>query len=160
MEYEKLKNILCTEIDETIESIMKEGKMSMSDLEVLDKLTHSLKSVITTMAMEENGYSYNNSGARGRGGMGRYAYEGGNSGRYYEGGNSGRYYEGGNSGRYYDGGGYSGRRYYEGGYSGRRNSRDEGKSYMIQQFEKLMSDVSSQEEQEVLQSAINRLKNM
>lgn len=152
MEYEKLKNILCTEIDETIESIMREGKMSISDLEVIDKLTHSLKSVITTMAMEEGGYSYNNSGARGRsGGMGRYAYEGGNSGRYYE---------GGNSGRYYDDGGYSGRRYYESGYSGRRNSRDEGKSYMIQQFEKLMNDVSSQEEHEVLQSAINKLKNM
>ena len=31
---------------------------------------------------------------------------------------------------------------------------------MIQQFERLMNDVSSQEEQEVLQSAINRLKNM
>lgn len=152
MEYEKLKNILCTEIDETIDSIMKEGKMSMSDLEVLDKLTHSLKSVITTMAMEEGGYSYNggNSGARGRSGMSRYAYEG----------NSGRYYEGGNSGRYYDDGGYSGRRYNDGGYSGRRYSRDEGKSYMIQQFEKLMNDVSSQEEHEVLQSAINKLKNM
>lgn len=141
MEYEKLKKILCTEIDDTIDSIMKEGKMSINDLEIIDKLTHSLKSVVTTMAMEDNGYSYNDgySGARGRSGM--------------------RYADGGNSGRYYDYG-YSGRRYSDGGYSGRRYSRDEGKSYMIQQFEKLMNDVSSQEEHEVLQSAINKLKNM
>ena len=152
MEYEKLKNILCTEIDETIDSIMKNGKMSMTDLEVLDKLTHSLKSTITTMAMEEGGYSYNGgySGARGRSGMSRYAYEG----------NSGRYYEGGNSGRYYDDGGYSGRRYNDGGYSGRRYSRDEGKSQMIYQFEKMMETASTPEEREILQSAINRLNNM
>ena len=37
---------------------------------------------------------------------------------------------------------------------------NEGKSYMIQQFEKLMSETSSPEEHEVLQSAINRLRNM
>ena len=143
MEYERLKKILCTEIDDTIDSIMREGKMSINDLEIIDKLTHSLKSVITTMAMEDSGYSYNDgySGARGRSSMGRYG-------------------DGGNSGRYYDNSGYSGRRYSDGGYSGRRYSRDEGKSYMIQQFEKLMNDVSSQEEHEVLQSAINKLKNM
>jgi hypothetical protein len=36
------------------------GKMSMSDLEVIDKLTHALKSVKTTIAMieaEDKGYS-------------------------------------------------------------------------------------------------------
>lgn len=143
MEYERLKKILCTEIDDTIDSIMREGKMSINDLEIIDKLTHSLKSVITTMAMEEGGYSYNDgySGARGRSGMGRYA-------------------DGGNSGRYYDNSGYSGRRYSDGEYSGRRYSRDEGKSHMIHQFENLMNDASSQEERDVLQSAINKLKNM
>lgn len=132
MEYEKLKKILCTELDDTIDSIMRENKMSMTDLEVIDKLTHSLKSVITTMAMEDSGYSYNTgySGARRRDNMGRYADMG-----------------------------YS-NRYYDGEYSGRRYSRDEGKTHMIHQFEKLMSDASTPEEQEVLQSAINRLKNM
>jgi len=140
--YEKLKNILCTEIDETVDSIMKQGKMSMGDLEAIDKLTHSLKSLITTMAMEDSGYSYNDgySGARRRDSMGRYA-------------------DNMSYGRYNDGG-YSGRRYYDNGYSNRMYSRDEGKSHMIHQFEKLMDQTSSQEEQEVLQSAINRLKNM
>lgn len=141
--YEQLKKILCTEIEDTIDNIMREGKMSVGDLEILDKLTHSLKSVITTMAMEDGGYSYNDgySGARGRSGMGRYA-------------------NGGYSGRSYENSGYSGRRYSDGGYSGRRYSRDDGKSYMISQFEKLMDSASNPEEHEVLQSAINRLKNM
>ena len=142
MEYERLKKILCTEIDDTIDAIMKDGKMSIGDLDIIDKLTHSLKSVITTKAMEENEYSYNSgySGSRRRSSMGRYGDEG-------------------YSNRYYDEG-YSGRRYYDDGYSGRRYSRDDGKSYMIQQFEKLMDSTSTQEEREVLQSAINRLRNM
>lgn len=129
--YEKLKKILCTEIDDTVESIIKQGRMSMGDLEAVDKLTHALKSLITTMAMEDSGYSYDNrySGVRRRDNMGRYA-------------------DGGYSNRYYD------------GYSERRYSRDESKTHMIHQFEKLMDDASTQEEREVLQSAINRLKNM
>lgn len=144
--YKQLKDILCTEIDEAVNSIMRQGKISLNDLEVIDKLTHSLKSVVTTMAMEDGGYSYNGgySEARRSNNMGRYA-DGGYSGRYY----------GRNSNE-----GYSSRGYSDGGYSGRRYSRDEGKSYMIQQFEKLMEDTSTQEEREVLQSAINRLKNM
>lgn len=141
MEYDKLKKILCTEIDETIDNIMREGKMSMGDLEILDKLTHAYKSTLTSKAMEDTGYSYNDgySGARRRDNMGRYT-------------------DSGYSNRYYDGE-YSGRRYYD-GYSGRMYSRDDGKSYMIEQFEKLMKESSNPEEHEVLQSAINRLKNM
>lgn len=143
--YKQLKNILCTEIDETVNSIMKQGKMSLNDLEILDKLTHSLKSIITTMAMEDNEYSYNGgySEARRNSNMGRYANEGYSS-QYY----------GRNSNE-----GYSSRGYSDGAYSGRRYSRDEGKSYMIHQFEKMM-DNASVEEQEILQSAINRLKNI
>ena len=131
--YKQLKNILCTEIDDTVEDIMRNDKMSVNDLEVIDKLTHSLKSITTIMAMEDSGYSYNDgySGMRRRDGMGRYADSG-----------------------------YSNRRYYDGEYSGRRYSRDEGKSHMIHQFENLMNDASSQEERDVLQSAINKLKNM
>lgn len=131
-----LKKMLCKELEE----VSRQKELSAGDLEVVDKLTHSIKSLVTIMAMEEGGYSYNGgySGARRRDSMGRYT----------------------DSGRYYDDGGYSGRRYSDGGYSGRMYSRDEGKTYMIHQFEKLMNDASSQEEQEVLQSAINRLKNM
>ena len=131
--YKQLKNILCTEIDDTVEDIMRNGKMSVNDLEVIDKLTHSLKSITTIMAMEDSGYSYNDgySGMHRRNSMERYADSG-----------------------------YSNRRYYDGEYSGRRYSRDEGKSYMIHKFENLMNDASTQEERDVLQSAINKLKNM
>ena len=120
--YEQLKKILCTEIDNSVDDIMRKGKMSMEDLEVVDKLTHGLKSLVTIIAMEDSGYSYNTgySGAR----------------------------------RYNDMG------YSNGRYSNRMYSRDEGKTHMIQQFEKLMNETSTQEEREVLQSAINRLKNM
>ena len=128
-----LKKKLCKELEE----IADKRELSAGDIEVIDKLTHSIKSIVTVMAMDDSGYSYNDgySGARRRDSMGRYA-----------------------DGAYDDG--YSGRRYSDGGYSGRRYSRDEGKSHMVQQFEKLMDDASSQEEREVLQSAINRLKNM
>lgn len=131
--YYDLKKKLCKELEE----IADKRELSAGDLEVVDKLTHSIKSIVTIMAMDDSGYSYNDgySGARRRDSMGRYA-----------------------DGEYDDG--YSGRRYSDGGYSGRRYSRDEGKSHMVQQFEKLMDDASSQEEREVLQSAINRLKNM
>lgn len=132
--YYDLKKMLCKELEE----VTKRGNLSAGDLEVVDKLTHSIKSLVTIMAMEENdGYSW----ARGRSNMGRY-----NDGGSYE--------------RYYDDGGYSGRRYSDGGYSGRRYSRDEGKSHMIHQFEKLMDDATTQEEREVIQSALGRLKNM
>lgn len=133
--YYELKKMLCKEIDNIVEK--SKGELSAGDLDAVDKLTHSIKSLLTIMAMEDSGYSYNDgySGARRRDSMGRYM-----------------------DGGYYDDG-YSGRRYYD-GYSGRRYSRDEGKSHMIHQFEKLMDDASTQEEREVIQSALGRLKNM
>ena len=120
--YYDLKKMLCKEL----ENVANQKELSAGDLETVDKLTHSIKSLLTIIAMEDSGYS----GARRRDSMGRYTD-----------------------------GDYS-NRYYDDGYSGRRYGRNEGKSYMIQQFERLMSDVSSPEEHEVLQSAINRLKNM
>ena len=134
-----IKKMLCKEL----EQIARQQELSTGDLDVVDKLTHSIKSIVTIMAMEDSGYSYNDgySGTRRRDGMGRYV-------------------DGGNSNKYYDDGGYSGRRYYDDGYSGRRYSRDEGKSHMIHQFENLMDNASSQEERDVIQSALNRLKNM
>ena len=134
-----IKKMLCKEL----EQIARQQELSTGDLDVVDKLTHSIKSIVTIMAMEDSGYSYNNeySGARRRDSMGRYT-------------------DGDNSNKYYDDGGYSGRRYYDDGYSGRRYSRDEGKSHMIHQFENLMDSASSQEEREVIQSALNKLKNM
>ena len=143
MEYlYELKEMLCKELEEMVEK----GELTAGSLEAVDKLTHSIKSIVTIMAMEEGGYS--NEGSYGYSGYGR----GGNSGARRR----------DSMGRYADGSyaeGYSGRRYSE-GYSGRRYSRDEGKSHMVHQFEKMMEEASSQEEREIIQSALSKLKNM
>lgn len=74
---EELREMLCAEL----EKITKKGELSAGSLDVIDKLTHSIKSIDTIMAMEDAGYS-NEAGysyARGRGrnarrdSMGRYS---------------------------------------------------------------------------------------
>lgn len=80
---EELREMLCEELDK----ITKKGELSAGSLDVIDKLTHSIKSIDTIMAMEDVGYS-NESGysyARGRGrnarrdSMGRYSNNRGGS---------------------------------------------------------------------------------
>lgn len=77
------------------------GKLSAGDLEVIDKITHSIKSVKTTISMLEEGYPREYS----------RDYGGGSS---MARGRSGRSYDG----RSYDGGGMSGAR----GANARRDS--------------------------------------
>ena len=95
-------------LENELEKITKKGELSAGSLDVVDKITHSIKSIDTIMAMEDAGYSnegsYNRgSYARGRGSnarrdsMGRYAdnsYEYSRRGGSYERGNS---YRGGYS---------------------------------------------------------------
>ena len=50
---EELRDMLCDELDE----VMKKGELSAGSLDVVDKLTHSIKSIDTILAMEEAGYS-------------------------------------------------------------------------------------------------------
>lgn len=93
--YDELEDMLCEEIDR----ITDQKNLNNSTLEMLDKLTHTLKSIKTIDAMDEysedDGYSHDSmSYARGRGrsarrdSMGRYSGEGryerysGNYGRY------------------------------------------------------------------------------
>lgn len=98
-------------LNEELTKISKMGDLTPTKLDLVDKLTHSIKSIDTIMAMQEysddDGYSYEGgySNARGRGrnarrdSMGRYSR---NDGYSYEGGNS--YARGG---RGYGRGGYS-----------------------------------------------------
>ena len=104
---------ICEKLTEEISEMNKKmdkngGKMSAGDLEALDKLTHALKSVKTTLAMEE--YDDERSGDY------RGSYErGGNRGSYrgsYEQGGSyargrGRYAKRDSMGRYSSEYGYS-----------------------------------------------------
>lgn len=84
----KIKEMLCDALDD----YAKKGELSAGSLSAIDTLTHSLKSVVTIMAMEDeydNGASYDGgnmgggvSGARGRSRTtGRYVSRDGYSGR-------------------------------------------------------------------------------
>ena len=53
MYYEKLKHQLCKELEE----ISEKGDINNGSLDAIDKLTHSIKSIDTIMAMENAGYS-------------------------------------------------------------------------------------------------------
>lgn len=81
--YEKLKEMLCEELD----NITKKGELSAVSLDAIDKLTHSIKSLETIIAMtgESNEYhradmaDYSGARYRKRDSMGRYSRENGNS---------------------------------------------------------------------------------
>lgn len=130
----KIINYLEKELDRLEEKIERNGELSKMDLECGDLQAHFLKSLLIVEPMLNDAYSYG----------------GGNSNGY-----SGRR---DSMGRYTDGGSYA--RYNDGGYSGRRYSREEGRSYMANKLEKMMEDAPSEEERQVLQQAMDRLKNM
>ena len=121
---------ICDEIEEIEQKVQKEGKLSMAEVEYLDKLEHIKKDMLTSEAMMDGGYS--NDG-----------YDHGSSYGYNR--------------------GYSGRRYANrdsmGRYTSRRYSRDEAKDEVIRHMEKLMNDMSGKD-REVVQDAVNQLKNM
>lgn len=69
---EELRDMLCEELD----NIAEQGDITTGSLDIIDKLTHSIKSIDTIMAMEESysnysgrydDYSRRGSYARGRG---------------------------------------------------------------------------------------------
>lgn len=115
---EKLKILheLCEtisrELEDVNDKIRKSGGMSAGDLETVDKLTHSLKSIKTTIAMmeaeDEEGEGYSGRYMPMYGGMAGMS----NRGRSYRGGNSYARGRGSNArrdsmGRYSREGGYS-----------------------------------------------------
>lgn len=148
---EELKEMLCEELDK----ITKKGELSAGMLDVVDKLTHSIKSIDTIMAMAEAEGEGGYSGARGRGrnarrdSMGRYSREGGSSyGGSYEGGGQGggSSYEGGGGSSY--GGSYRGGSSYRRGQSNRGYSRAEEMENLkeqLYQMEEMAQDDKSRQ---------------
>lgn len=136
---EDIKDMLCRELEE----ISRRGEIGTAkDLDAIDKLTHSLKSVETIMAMGNYSYgeeSYGNSYARGRqrrNAMGRYmSYDDGYSSRRYD--------------PYY-GGGYSRR---DGDYS-----RADAKEHMMEQLREAMQTASSDETKEAIKKALQMME--
>ena len=129
MMMEKLREMLCSELDK----IVNRGNLTADTLTFVDKITHSIKSIDTIMAMEEAGYSEDYSG--------NYSYARGR-GRYAKRDSMGRY----------SSDGYS--------YERRgRYSRDEGKHSMVKQLEQMMESAPGEQERNAIMQAINHLEN-
>ena len=122
----ELREMLAKEIDE----ITKKGELTAGSLDTVDKLTHSLKSIDTIIAMN-GGDEYSQRG-----------YDGGNMGGNYSG-----YYP-----RYsYARGGQ--RRMANGRYS-----RDDGRENMIRQLEDMMNDAPDEKTREAIRRCVDQME--
>ena len=117
------------------------GKMSAGDLEVVDKLTHSIKSIKSVIAMMEESDSYSGFYPRPWGGM--YA-----DGGSYRGGGA---YRGGS---YRGGGSYARRRDSMGRYSGERSySRND----MADRLREMMEDAPDERTRQEMMRMLDRM---
>lgn len=156
MEYiEKIKKMLCKELDE----YAMKTKITGSDLEMIWKLTDTVKNLDKIeMLEEESGYSE----ARGGRGRGRSSYEGGSSYdddmMYSERRGRGRYAKRDSMGRYSSEGGsyddYSEESSYRGG---RGYSRDDAKDHMMNKLGSMMEDADPNE-REILKDCMRKLE--
>lgn len=138
MEYmHELKEMLCDELMQ----IADKGELTAGSLDTIDKLTHSIKSIATIMAMEDSEYSYEN------GNMG------GNMNSY--------------RGSSYRGGSYAQRRDSRGRYSrgsyarnGRRGgySRDDETEKMVEKLEKMMEQTDDMNAKQAIEQAISAIE--
>lgn len=126
---EDVKEMLCQEL----ETYAKKGELTAGSLDVIDKLTHALKSVETIMAMEDSSYA--------DGGSYRGSYDGGSYRGSYDGGSYRR-------GRSATTGRFVSR------YSGRGYSRDDG---MREKLEALMEDAPDDHTRQELQRLIDKM---
>lgn len=132
MEYmHELKEKLCDELEE----IARKGELGAGDLEIVHKLTDTIKNLDKIEMLEDGGYSQ----------AGDWEIEG----RAYNRGNSyarrkrdsmGRYSREGRGGR--------------GGYS-----RHDAKEAMMDQMEDLMAQAGSEKEREAIRRCMNQLEN-
>lgn len=128
--YMKVKKMLCHELD----YIADKGELTPRDLDFVDKITHSIKSLVTIMAMDEKS-DYNGSSL----------YDSYDS------------YDRGN------GYGMSGRRDSMGRFTSpmtRGYSRDESKSQMLEHLDKMMNETNNKDERETIQRIANELKTL
>lgn len=128
---ENLRDTLCGEL----EKVARKEEINMSDLDVIDKLTHSIKNLDKVMLgnemIEQYGYDFPDySGAR----RGR---DGDSDGRYNESSRRGRSRDGYDRSYDYSGRGYNSDYSRERGYSGHENSD-------IDRFKHMMQDAVNQ----------------
>ena len=145
-EYYEIKEMLCKELKEYAHK----GELSAGSLDVIHKLTDTIKNIDKIEMLEESEYydedSYEGGGAyaRGRGRnvkrdrMGRYSRDG-------EGGEYGR------GGYYVRGGGY-------GRNNGMMYSRDDGKEEIIQNVRDMMKYAKNEHEREAFRRVLEELE--
>lgn len=126
MEYMyELKEKLCRELEE----VARKPEMGAGDLELIHKLTDTIKNIDKIDALEDDGYSRD----------GDWEMEG--------------------RGRYNRGSSYARRRDSRGRYtSDRRYSRDDAKTHMIDQMEQLMNGTQNEREREIIRRAMEQLE--
>ena len=138
MEYRyELKEKLCKELDE----IARKGELGAGDLEIVHKLTDTIKNLDKIEMLEDGGYSQSGAWDDERGSYGRgssYA----NRGKHYVRGHYSRegYSNEGNSSR--------------GGYS-----RHDAKETMMEQMEALMDQAESEKERQAIRRCMSQLEN-
>lgn len=142
-----LCEVISDEIEDANEKIrMAGGKLTAGDVDYIDNLTHALKSIKTTIAMEEADYSYDD----GMGGSYANGMMGGNmgGGSYARGGNRGGS-RGDGRGR-----GSNARRDSMGRYSSRGYSRADSVKGML---EEAMEHAQNEREREAIRKAISEM---
>ena len=143
MEYiEKIKKMLCKELDE----YAMKGKISGSDLDMIWKLTDTVKN-LDKIAMLEDGDSYD-----GYSEMREYPYIGGSS--YARG--RGRYAKRDSMGRYSSDDRMSYDDYSEARMD-RRYSRDDAKDHLMDKMGEMMTS-ANEEQREILKDAMRKIE--
>ena len=137
MEYMyELKDKLCKELDE----IARKPEMGAGDLEIIHKLTDTIKNIDKIEMLEDDGYSQAGDWeADMRGSYGR--------------GSSYRGRKRDSMGRYSREGNYSSARGGRGGYS-----RHDAKEAMMEQMEMLMDQTGSEREREIIRRAMDQME--
>ena len=166
MEYiEKIKKMLCKELDE----YAMKSKLSMADIDVIHKLTDTVKNLDKIEMLEDDGgYS---EARGGRGGRGRSSYMVGSSydddmmyserrgrGRYAKRDSMGRYSSDDMSYDNYSEESYRGGSSYErGGQGGRGYSRNDAKDHMMNKLGEMMSS-ADEEQRQILKDCMRKLE--
>ena len=152
MEYiEKIKKMLCKELDE----YAMKSKLSMADIDVIHKLTDTVKNHDKIEMLEDDGgYSEARGGMRGRSYMGGSSYD--DDLMYSERRGRGRNARRDSMGRYSSDMGSSYDDYSETRMD-RRYSRDDAKDHMMNKLGEMMTS-ADEEQREILKDAMRKIE--
>lgn len=148
MEYiEKIKKMLCKELDE----YAMKSKLSMADIDVIHKLTDTVKNLDKIEMLEDDGgYSEARGGMRGRSYMHGSSYD--DDMMYSERRGRGRNARRDSMGRY-----SSDMDDYSEARMDRRYSRDDAKDHMMNKLGEMMSS-ADEEQREILKDAMRKIE--